>query len=547
MIDKLTSLKNFIQNSRSAQLAVIAGLSGLVYALIFTLRFPLAGLYRTIPPVDYTKLTHYSPAGVATYLLSLVVLFWLYLWAIRLATPTAPLKITLTPSPCEAPPIGGKGRGESRQRRGEGFSSLFVLLSSAFLAAVSIPCYPLTAIDLFVYAIWTRGWALYGLNPLTTMPEMLPASDPWLGLAGEWVAASSPYGPVWELLSRGAFHLSGGDFLAHLIALKILAALAYLGCVWLVYDLLRRIRPEWAAAGAIAFAWNPLVLLESAQNGHNDIVMTFFLLAAAWTVTRWSAASRRVVQPVFLLTCLCLTLSILVKFVTAIVVPFFLMGMASVYAKKWQRLAVILGYGLLIAGLVTGGMLPFWPGLKQWAVLQTGAGAGRSLTALLVLSFKELIGTNPAFEVTRYLIFTSFALIYLYYLWKTLMQIANSKGQIANGNTQSEICNLQFAICNLRLVILPAFSVLFWYVLIAAPVFHAWYLLWFAPLASLLLPQRRYFNASIVFSLTALLVIPYFETVRVWYPILLDNQLLGHILAVPLLIAPPAVAFFRKG
>jgi hypothetical protein len=73
-------------------------------------------------------------------------------------------------------------------------------------------------------------------------------------------------------------------------------------------------------------------------------------------------------------------------------------------------------------------------------------------------------------------------------------------------------------------------------------VFHAWYLLWFLPLASLLLPNQRPLTAAIVFSITALFIIPYFETVRVWYPALLDNQLLGHLIGVPLLIVPPALA-----
>lgn len=72
--------------------------------------------------------------------------------------------------------------------------------------------------------------------------------------------------------------------------------------------------------------------------------------------------------------------------------------------------------------------------------------------------------------------------------------------------------------------------------------FHAWYLLWFLPLAGLLLPDRRALNAAITFSITALLVIPYFETVRVWYPLLLQNQLLGHLIGVPLLLLPPALA-----
>jgi hypothetical protein len=98
----------------------------------------------------------------------------------------------------------------------------------------------------------------------------------------------------------------------------------------------------------------------------------------------------------------------------------------------------------------------------------------------------------------------------------------------------------------LRLALSPAFFVLFWYVLIAVPVFHGWYILWFFPLAVFLFPQQRPLMASIIFSFTALLIIPYFETIRVWYPLLLRNHFLGHLLGVPLLIVPPALTLLRR-
>jgi hypothetical protein len=129
---------------------------------------------------------------------------------------------------------------------------------------------------MLVYAIRTRGWVLYDLSPFAFSPDAFPASDPWLSLAGEWADAASPYGPVWEWLSLGAYHLSGGFYLGHLFALKILSVMAYLGSVWLVYRILLQIRPEWAVPGSAFFAWNPLVLFESVQNAHNDIVMVFF-------------------------------------------------------------------------------------------------------------------------------------------------------------------------------------------------------------------------------------------------------------------------------
>lgn len=477
------------------RLIVLAGASGLIYLTVFTLPFLLPRLYTTIPPVDYAKLTGYSPAGFMAYVTGLAALFGLYMAAMRLLKPAA--------GAAALPTIH------------------HVWIPAAIQAVILLFAYPLSAIDLFIYAIRSRGWALYGLNPLATAPEMLPGTDPWLGLAAEWAGAPSPYGPLWEWLSLGLFYLSGGNFLMHLLALKLLAALAYLGCIWLVYKILLHLQPAWALVGAVGFAWSPLALLESVQNGHNDILMTLFLLAAAWTFIKGPAGlpgrGFEAILPGGLVV-FWLALSILVKFVTVLAAPFFIIGLAWRWRRWGQRLAAAFGYSLLLAVLVIAPMWPLWPGWENWAVVEAGSSAGRSLLALLVLSLRGTLGVNLAFDLSRYFIYTLFGLIYLYYLWRTLAGPASP-----------------------LLPVLAAFFSLYWYVLLAAPVFHAWYLLWFLPLAALLLPGRRPLLMVTVFSISALYIIPYFETVRIWYPLLLDNQLLGHLVGVPLLLGPPAI------
>lgn len=485
---------------------ITGGASALLYLLIFTLPFPLPRLYATIPPVDYTKLTAYSPAGLLTYVFSISSLFGLYWAAVRLTVPDEGTPSAITPS--------------------------FIFLGGLVFSLILIFSYPLTAIDLFIYAIRTRGWALYGLPPLATPPEALPSADPWLGLAGEWVDAASPYGPAWEWLSLGAFYGSGGQFLGHLLVLKIIGMIAYLGCAGLVYQILKQLYPNWATAGTIAFSWNPLVLLESVQNAHNDILMIFFLLVAIWSFTRLPQAQETSPYWLFmLLLAFTLALSILVKFMTVIVLPFFLLVIAFQQPGWTQRLIVLAGLGLLVAGVVLAAMAPVWPGWENWAVLKAGSGAGRSLLALMILGLRNVLGTNTAFDLSRNLILAVFGLIYLYHLWR----IFKAGPQLAGQPTRY----------GFELLVSAAFSSLFWYVLLAAPVFHAWYLLWFLPLAALLIPQQRPLLAAVIFSITALLIIPYFETIRVWYDILLENHFLGHLIGVPLLLLPPAFTLLR--
>ena len=311
------SLKTAWQNtSADTRLWICAVGSGLIY-LAFTLPFLLSRYYAVTPPVDYTKLTHYSAFGFVAYLVGIVALFSFYLLGVR----------TLV-----------KNRDKTPQRA----DLRFVWLGEAAFGLILLFSYPQTAIDILVYAIRTRGWALYDLSPFLVSPDAFPTSDPWLSLAGEWANAASPYGPVWEWLSLGAFYLSGGSYLGHLFALKIIGLLAYLGSAAMVYLILRRMRPQWAVAGMAFFAWNPLVLFESVQNSHNDILMVFFLLLAIWAYAH--LIEQQKIWPV-LIFILAFAASILVKFVTLLVLPFFLLGLALRQPTWIRRILIVILFG----------------------------------------------------------------------------------------------------------------------------------------------------------------------------------------------------------
>ena len=101
------------------------------------------------------------------------------------------------------------------------------------------------------------------------------------------------------------------------------------------------------------------------------------------------------------LVCLFLALSILTKFITIVVVPFFLLALMS-RGQRWpDRFARLIGFGLLIGALVVIGMLPLWPGWDKWAVVQGADSAGRSILALLVLILRDALRLDPAFDVAR--------------------------------------------------------------------------------------------------------------------------------------------------
>ncbi|HEY86072.1 MAG TPA: hypothetical protein G4N96_13275, partial [Chloroflexi bacterium] len=359
--------------------------------------------------------------------------------------------------------------------------------------------------------------------------------------------------------------------------LKAIAILSYGVSIFLIGAILAELRPQWKMTGMLAFAWNPLVLLETAQNGHNDMLMATLMLASLWALVKGKHAW---VMPL-------LAMSVLVKFMTVLVAPLFALYLSSmqyaVCSKRERRKAKgermkakgnftrspahrptcsstpplphpltplllrALAHLLIFALLVILPMLPLWPGLENWAVLRANSGAGRSALALMVLMLRDFSGTSAAFSMSRLTLHGLWAGIILFLIWKIWRELRTTKDD-------------HYPLTNA--LIFLSWTVLFWYVLLAAPVFHGWYLLWFIPLAILLPPSDRKaerrvkyairpfahspFAATLVFSFTALLVIPYFETLRVWFPILLENHLLGHLIGVTLLLLPPTIIFWRN-
>lgn len=149
---------------------------------------------------------------------------------------------------------------------------------------------PITS-DLFTYLSQAHALTDLGANPLQDALLDLAPSRLLLAYRTSYATRPSVYGPGWLLLSAPGT-LGPADVATGLFYLKGLAVLAYLGSARLLESLLRQVRGEVALEGLYLFAWNPLVLLMAAGDGHNDIVMMAFVLLAFWFLLkgRWALA-----------------------------------------------------------------------------------------------------------------------------------------------------------------------------------------------------------------------------------------------------------------
>jgi hypothetical protein len=468
-------LDGLIRRRPLAALASIGATSTLIYAL-YVFLYPLLPNAAAPEPFDLEKLSRGRTWAAYLYIAGLLLLFALYFAGLR--------AVKFSPARRSLPLIAG-----------------FSLACGLILVWL----YPVTATDVFQYVVRARLRLVYGANPMVITPDHFP-QEPYLPFLGEWVSKLSPYGPAWELLAEGvAAALGALDIISGALAYKAVALIFYLACSGLIAWMRRG-----DAQAVYFFAWNPLVLLQSVGNGHNDVVMLAGVLLglALWERRWWPGAV------------VALALATLIKAAALLLVPLFVAALLGAQPGWRRRVLVLCGAGALGLGLAFLAYLPFWP---PWQSVAGTLDEMRyrytyTIAALVRMALRELLGHSQAtYETPRLTGQVIFACFYLWLLakaWRRQLDLAAA-----------------------------GFLAYFAYLLLGAS-FRIWYPLWLVPLAALhSTPAMR--QRAFLFCLTAELSITMFYIVWRWY-MPAASWLLIHLLTVPWQFGLPMLPVMRK-
>ncbi|HSS80591.1 MAG TPA: hypothetical protein VLK24_05285, partial [Gaiellaceae bacterium] len=132
------------------------------------------------------------------------------------------------------------------------------------------------------YAYWDYGRlaAQHDANPYAVPPSQFPQDPATRQMAPAWRTTKSVYGPVFTGASAGLARTSGrGEVAAFEYRLAAAAGMLALVAVAAVAAPL----PAFAAA---FIGWNPLLAIDFAGGGHNDVWMMVLVLAALALVAR---------------------------------------------------------------------------------------------------------------------------------------------------------------------------------------------------------------------------------------------------------------------
>ena len=142
-----------------------------------------------------------------------------------------------------------------------------------------------------------------------------------------WTHRTSPYGPIWLLMSLLPASLGLGKFILNFLMFKVFIGSFHIINTLLVSKILYRTNPKAAVLGTALYALNPALLLEGVANSHNDLVLaTFILLSIYFFVVhknRLSVAS--------------IAIGFLIKYLTIFLIPIFIFK-----KTKFERLILLI-------------------------------------------------------------------------------------------------------------------------------------------------------------------------------------------------------------
>ena len=259
-------------------------------------------------------------------------------------------------------------------RRGIPSLRTVLMITAGFAFALAVLSPPLLATDAYAYAATGRLAVLYGQDPYAALPYSVlhRVGDP----AQYFLAWDMPtvYGPVWTGLSATLVAaLPHGWLWGEVLCLKLIAAGALCLLAWSAGQIAEHLAPGRGRVAALLVGLCPLLLLEGAGSGHNDLLMMACLFAAVGLFLKRSFGASGA----------WLGLAIGIKLLPVVIVPWLVLDLTRTLPDRRARrraIAQLLG-GMLLP--LAAGYAYFWHGGNMWNALhqRTHTGHGTLLWA----------------------------------------------------------------------------------------------------------------------------------------------------------------------
>lgn len=341
---------------------------------------------------------------------------------------------------------------------------------------------PIGSSDIYNYIFRTKVLTVYHENPYLVPAGNFP-NDPLADYA-QAGGGQTPltYGPLWLGLALIPTILAKGTVFWGAFSFKLLAIILSSATCYLIFKILKQMKPDYQYLGTLLYAFNPLLLFEIANNGHNDIAMMFLVILSTYYF----------IENRFYLSFIGLTLAVLVKYIALILIPilflFILNGLSTKKEKiKFAFFSLFIFSSLIILSyFLTGGTILIGKGVK--AIADIFCPLFLPPLSFVIYLFSTTFDLKTSKIIVKFLTNFLFMVIYIYLLIKIIKQ----------KNKES-----------FDLIIFYSTAIL-GFLILAVSQLMPWYLIWFFPLAILI---RKYIKLIIfltVFMLICAYIFLYF-------------------------------------
>jgi hypothetical protein len=261
-----------------------------------------------------------------------------------------------------------------------------ILAFAAGIGVIGFLTVPFDSTDVFFYM--AKGWeqAHYGGNPYSVMLRDIDGAfhDPMINNAwmarnqNPWLDIPMPYGFLFALVSRAIAWLGGGKFWVTLALFNFLNLLMHAGTALFLWKASKLLPGNNAKVMLYLYSWNPFVVLQYLVDVHNDIIVGFLVVMAAYLLLKD--------RPFWTLPLI--VAAGLIKYVAFVLTPFALVFL--IRRKGWKD---GVGAVLLSAAIICAAAAPYVRELASfkyhliWVQLFESTG---SLHTFMMYSFRAL-------------------------------------------------------------------------------------------------------------------------------------------------------------
>ena len=220
----------------------------------------------------------------------------------------------------------------------------FIILMSVLFVAFLIIAPPFLSADLYGYIFRAEIVTVHNVNPY----HIAPAD---LGYGNIMPSPHLPmtYGPLYTVISMVLQKISGPMLFVNMLVFRLFNVLLFAGCAFLIYHIVKLVAPRFSHAATALFLWNPFILIEVVNNGHNDIMMLLCILASVYAIIRkkWIAAG------------IFLGLGMLIKFMTVILFPILFILILKQKGTVWRKITQIILVLVIVSSIAAILYIPF--------------------------------------------------------------------------------------------------------------------------------------------------------------------------------------------